>query len=101
MKNILFETLIISAILCLMSIVYYIPTVAHKAAQVEILEFCKDGKSFEVNGVEVHCGIISKHVNMKAAEYEKVKQCIKFTNEWTDKNGKYNHFTTLKHHNEE
>jgi hypothetical protein len=100
MKESFFRVLVGITILSIMVIVYYIPSVAHKSAQVEILELCKNGKSFEVNGVEVHCGIITKHVNMEAAEYEKVKQCIKFTNDWTDKNGKYNRFTTLQHHNE-
>jgi hypothetical protein len=66
----------------------------------EIVERCKAGNSFTVGGVEIHCGIIHTEHNMEAARYRQVKECIKLTKEWTNEYGQYNHFSTLKHHNE-
>jgi hypothetical protein len=57
---------------------------AEQSARTEILEQCQNGKSVTIDGVEIHCGVISSDVNLEAARYNAVKQCVKLIGAWND-----------------
>jgi hypothetical protein len=53
-------------------------------ARTDILEQCQNGKSVTIDGIEIHCGVISSDVNLEAARYNAVKQCVKLIGAWND-----------------
>lgn len=52
--------------------------------ELEILNKCTSGQPITINGLEFHCGIISKELNIEAAQYRGVKNCSKLVKEWED-----------------
>ena len=52
--------------------------------ELEILNKCTNGQLITINGTELHCGIISKELNIKAAQYRGVKNCVKLVKGWED-----------------
>ena len=52
--------------------------------ELEILNKCTSGQVITINGLEFHCGIVSKEVNLEAAQYRAVKNCTKLVKEWED-----------------
>jgi hypothetical protein len=51
-----------------------------------VVEACKAGKSLTVNGVEIHCGIISPYVNKKAAKHRAIVSCNNLIREFENGN---------------
>ena len=52
--------------------------------ELEILNKCTNGQTITINGLEFHCGAVSKEINIKAAQYRGVKNCVKLIEEWED-----------------
>lgn len=52
--------------------------------ELEIMNKCTSWQPITINGLEFHCGIISKEINIKAAQYRGVKNCVKLIEEWED-----------------
>ena len=59
-------------------------SVGKESRSLEILTQCKAGEVVTINGTELHCGIISKELNIKAAQYRGVKNCVKLVKGWED-----------------
>jgi hypothetical protein len=55
-------------------------------AEEQILEHCKQGKPVIIAGSLVHCGLISKAIDQKAAKYSSVKNCLNIIGRWHDEN---------------
>jgi hypothetical protein len=55
-----------------------------ESARTDILEQCQNGKSVTIDDIEIHCGVISSDVNLEAARYNAVKQCVKLIGVWND-----------------
>jgi hypothetical protein len=53
-----------------------------ESARTEILEQCQSNQVVKINGIEIHCGVVSPVVNIKAAKYRGVKNCVKLIEEW-------------------
>lgn len=60
--------------------------IGKESRSLEILTQCKAGEVVTINDTEIHCGIISKELNIEAAQYRAVKNCVKLVKEWD--NGK-------------
>lgn len=58
--------------------------IGKESRSLEILTQCKNGEIVTINDTEIHCGIISKEINIKAAQYRAVKNCVKLIKEWED-----------------
>tara|TARA_R110000744_G_scaffold246942_1_gene363429 strand:- start:6462 stop:6737 length:276 start_codon:yes stop_codon:yes gene_type:complete len=56
--------------------------IGKESKALEILAQCKAGEIVTINDTEIHCGIISKELNIKAAQYRAVKNCVKLVKEW-------------------
>lgn len=65
-----------------MSITIY--DIGKESRSLEILTQCKSGEIVTINDTEIHCGIVSKELNIKAAQYRGVKNCVKLVKEWED-----------------
>ena len=50
--------------------------------ELEILNKCTNGQIITINGLEFHCGAVSKEINIKAAQYRAVKNCSKLIKGW-------------------
>jgi hypothetical protein len=55
-----------------------------ESARTEILEQCQSNQSVTINGIEIHCGVVSPIVNIEAARYRGVKNCVKLIEGWVD-----------------
>jgi hypothetical protein len=53
-----------------------------ESARTEILEQCQSNQIVTINGIEIHCGVVSPVVNIKAAKYRSVKNCVKLIEGW-------------------
>jgi hypothetical protein len=51
--------------------------IGKESRSLEILTQCKNGEVVTINGTELHCGVISKELNLEAAQYRAVKNCTK------------------------
>ena len=60
--------------------------IGKESRSLEILTQCKAGEIVTINGTELHCGVISKELNLEAAQYRAVKNCVKLIKEWEDDN---------------
>jgi hypothetical protein len=60
----------------------YANTSGKESARTDILEQCQNHQPVTINGVEIHCGIIGPNVNLKAAQYRGVKNCVKLIEGW-------------------
>jgi len=58
--------------------------IGKKSRSLEILTQCKAGEIVTINDTEIHCGIISKELNIEAAQYRGVKNCVKLVKGWDD-----------------
>ena len=58
--------------------------IGKESKALEILAQCKAGEIVTINDTEIHCGIISKEINIKAAQYRGVKNCVKLIKGWED-----------------
>tara|TARA_R110002096_G_C14661646_1_gene728214 strand:+ start:33453 stop:33722 length:270 start_codon:yes stop_codon:yes gene_type:complete len=58
--------------------------IGKESRSLEILTQCKNGEIVTINDTEIHCGIISKEINIEAAQYRGVKNCTKLVKEWED-----------------
>jgi len=58
--------------------------IGKESRSLEILTQCKAGEIVTINDTEIHCGIVSKEINIKAAQYRGVKNCVKLVKEWED-----------------
>tara|TARA_R110000737_G_scaffold271423_1_gene278485 strand:- start:1010 stop:1201 length:192 start_codon:yes stop_codon:yes gene_type:complete len=58
--------------------------IGKESRSLEILTQCKNGEIVTINDTEIHCGIISKELNIKAAQYRGVKNCVKLVKGWED-----------------
>lgn len=58
--------------------------IGKESKALEILTQCKAGEIVTINGTELHCGVISKELNLEAAQYRAVKNCTKLIEEWED-----------------
>lgn len=58
--------------------------IGKESKALEILTQCKAGEIVTINDTELHCGVISKELNIKAAQYRGVKNCVKLIKEWED-----------------
>ena len=58
--------------------------IGKESRSLEILTQCKNGEIVTINDTEIHCGIISKEINIEAAQYRGVKNCVKLVKEWDD-----------------
>ena len=58
--------------------------IGKESRSLEILTQCKNGEIVTINDTEIHCGIISKEINIEAAQYRGVKNCVKLVKEWED-----------------
>ena len=66
-------------------IFYGLPTIyeyGKERSRTEILKECQDHQVVTIDGIEIHCGIIGPNVNLKAAEYRAVKNCVKLIEGW-------------------
>jgi hypothetical protein len=54
------------------------------SAQTAILEQCQSNQTIKINGIEIHCGVISSDVNLEAARYRGLKRCVKSIKEFTN-----------------
>jgi hypothetical protein len=52
------------------------------SAQTAILERCQSNQIVTINDIEIHCGVVSPVVNIKAAKYRSVKNCVKLIEGW-------------------
>lgn len=52
--------------------------------ELEMLNKCTSGQLITINGLEFHCGVVSKELNIKAAQYRGVKNCVKLIKGWED-----------------
>tara|TARA_R110002051_G_C8689633_1_gene492828 strand:- start:1151 stop:1420 length:270 start_codon:yes stop_codon:yes gene_type:complete len=50
--------------------------------ELEILNKCTSGQLITISGLGFHCGAVSKEINIKAAQYRGVKNCVKLINGW-------------------
>ena len=50
--------------------------------ELEILNKCTSGEVITINGLEFHCGAVSKELNIEAAQYRAVKNCSKLIKGW-------------------
>jgi hypothetical protein len=55
-----------------------------ESARTEILEQCQSNQTVKINGIEIHCGVISSDVNLEAAKYRGLKRCVKSIKEFTN-----------------
>ena len=53
-----------------------------ESARTEILEQCQSNQTVKINGIEIHCGVISSDANLEAAKYRSVKNCVKLIEGW-------------------
>jgi hypothetical protein len=51
--------------------------------KIEILQLCQERQKVTINNVDVHCGVISKKVNLAEARYQQVQTCLATINRWT------------------
>ena len=58
--------------------------IGKESKALEILTQCKAGEIVTINDTELHCGIVNKELNLKAAQYRAVKNCTKLVKEWED-----------------
>ena len=58
--------------------------IGKESRSLEILTQCRAGEIVTINDTDIHCGIISKEINIKAAQYRGVKNCVKLVKEWED-----------------
>ena len=58
--------------------------IGKESRSLEILTQCKNGEIVTINDTEIHCGIISKEINIEAAQYRGVKNCVKLVKGWED-----------------
>lgn len=56
--------------------------IGKESRSLEILTQCKNGEIVTINDTEIHCGIISKELNIEAAQYRGVKNCVKLIKGW-------------------
>lgn len=56
--------------------------IGKESKALEILTQCKAGQVVTINDTELHCGVISKELNLEAAQYRAVKNCTKIIKEW-------------------
>lgn len=56
--------------------------IGKESKELEILSKCKGGQLVEINGLEIHCGVVSKELNIEAAQYRAVKNCSKLIKGW-------------------
>lgn len=57
-------------------------SVGKESKALEILTQCKAGQVVTINDTELHCGVISKELNIKAAQYRAVKNCNRLIEGW-------------------
>tara|TARA_R110000851_G_scaffold236513_1_gene389204 strand:- start:6661 stop:6930 length:270 start_codon:yes stop_codon:yes gene_type:complete len=53
-----------------------------ESARIEILEQCQSNQIVTINDIEINCGVVSPVVNIKAAKYRAVKNCVKLIEGW-------------------
>ena len=58
--------------------------IGKESKALEILTQCKTGGIVTISDTELHCGVVSKEVNLEAAQYRAVKNCTKLIKEWED-----------------
>jgi len=56
--------------------------------ELEILNKCTSKQVITINGLDFHCGAVSKELNIEAAQYRAVKNCSKLIKVWEDEKAK-------------
>lgn len=74
--------IVFSTVICALLVMMH--DIGKESRSLEILTQCKAGETVTINGTELHCGVISKEVNLEAAQYRAVKNCNKLVKEWED-----------------
>ena len=58
--------------------------IGKESRSLEILTQCKAGEIVTINDTDIHCGIVSKEIDIEAAQYRGVKNCVKLVKGWED-----------------